>query len=202
MKQIKRALLFFRLFDYIITQERPKTNPKKQLDDLHSLPAHCCFVNYLRCHDDIGWGLNEEYGKSIGIEKGLDEQDAGQVELGIRRDLMMHAVIMCMGGHPQPIGAGSDPADGGGAAGVPVQLCRRSQILCPGRHGRPVYRPAHRRTGVLLSRGAGALPVPPVPARQAIPAFIKLMMRAASGQKFSRRTALPHGTNIQRDIEH
>jgi len=31
---------------------------KKQLDDLHSLPAHCCFVNYLRCHDDIGWGLD------------------------------------------------------------------------------------------------------------------------------------------------
>ena len=31
---------------------------KRQLDDLHSLPAHCCFVNYLRCHDDIGWGLD------------------------------------------------------------------------------------------------------------------------------------------------
>ena len=41
---------------------------KKQLDDLHSLPAHCCFVNYLRCHDDIGWGLNEEFGKTIGID--------------------------------------------------------------------------------------------------------------------------------------
>lgn len=121
---------------------------KKQLDDLHSLPAHCCFVNYLRCHDDIGWGLNEEYGKSIGIdpvahkkflyefyegsfpgsyargerynydpktqdartcgttaslcgiEKGLYEGDGAQVELGLQRDLMMHAVIMCMGGFP------------------------------------------------------------------------------------------------------
>lgn len=31
---------------------------KHQLDDLHSLPGHCFFVNYLRCHDDIGWGLN------------------------------------------------------------------------------------------------------------------------------------------------
>lgn len=39
---------------------------KKQLDDLHSLPPHCHFVNYLRCHDDIGWGLNEEFGKTIG----------------------------------------------------------------------------------------------------------------------------------------
>ena len=41
---------------------------KKQLDDLHSLPAHCCFVNYLRCHDDIGWGLDEEYGRTIGMD--------------------------------------------------------------------------------------------------------------------------------------
>ncbi len=39
---------------------------KRQLDDLHSLPDHCCFVNYLRCHDDIGWGLNEAYGKELG----------------------------------------------------------------------------------------------------------------------------------------
>ena len=39
---------------------------KHQLDELHALPEHCVFVNYLRCHDDIGWGLNEEYGRSIG----------------------------------------------------------------------------------------------------------------------------------------
>lgn len=41
---------------------------KRQLDDLHSLPSNCCFVNYLRCHDDIGWGLNEEFGRTIGID--------------------------------------------------------------------------------------------------------------------------------------
>lgn len=39
---------------------------KRQLDDLHSLPLHCHFVNYIRCHDDIGWGLNEEYGSTLG----------------------------------------------------------------------------------------------------------------------------------------
>ena len=39
---------------------------KHQLDDLHALPKHCVFVNYLRCHDDIGWGLNEAFGYSIG----------------------------------------------------------------------------------------------------------------------------------------
>lgn len=121
---------------------------KHQLDELHSLPDHCVFINYLRCHDDIGWGLNEEYGWSIGqdplahkkylyrfyagsfpgswargelynydpvtedartcgttaslcgIEKGLDAGDSAQVELGIRRDLMMHAAMMAMVGFP------------------------------------------------------------------------------------------------------
>ena len=121
---------------------------KHQLDDLHSLPPHCRFVNYLRCHDDIGWGLNEEFGRTIGqdpllhkkylyeffegsypgsyargerynydpatqdartcgttaslcgIEKGLFEEDEEQVSLGIRRDLMMHAAVMCMAGFP------------------------------------------------------------------------------------------------------
>lgn len=121
---------------------------KRQLDDLHSLPSHCCFVNYLRCHDDIGWGLNEEFGKTIGmdpvthkkylyeffegsfpgsfargerynyspvtqdartcgttaslcgIEKGLYEGDESQVSMGIQRDLMMHAAMMCMAGFP------------------------------------------------------------------------------------------------------
>ena len=47
---------------------------KHQLDDLHSLPGHCAFVNYLRCHDDIGWGLNEEYGRSIGNDPYLHKK--------------------------------------------------------------------------------------------------------------------------------
>ena len=121
---------------------------KHQLDELHSLDRHCVFVNYLRCHDDIGWGLNEAFGQSIGqdpllhkkylyefyegsfpgswargerynydpvtqdartcgttaslcgIEKGLDENDQAQIELGIQRDLMMHAAMMTMAGFP------------------------------------------------------------------------------------------------------
>ena len=31
---------------------------KKQLDTLCALPGDCVFLNYLRCHDDIGWGLD------------------------------------------------------------------------------------------------------------------------------------------------
>ncbi|MCM1136813.1 MAG: alpha-amylase family glycosyl hydrolase [Clostridium sp.] len=31
---------------------------KKQLDIVNSLPKEYLFLNYLRCHDDIGWGLD------------------------------------------------------------------------------------------------------------------------------------------------
>lgn len=41
---------------------------KAQLDALHALPAHCWFVNYLRCHDDIGWGLDEAEERRLGID--------------------------------------------------------------------------------------------------------------------------------------
>ena len=33
---------------------------KDQLDKLNALPENCWFVNYIRCHDDIGWGLDED----------------------------------------------------------------------------------------------------------------------------------------------
>lgn len=35
-----------------------------------------------------------------GIEKGLEERDDVQIDLGVRRDLMMHAAMMCMAGFP------------------------------------------------------------------------------------------------------
>lgn len=41
---------------------------KAQLDALNALPDHCWFVNYLRCHDDIGWGLDEEAERRLGID--------------------------------------------------------------------------------------------------------------------------------------
>ena len=33
---------------------------KKQLDIVNNLPKEYVFLNYLRCHDDIGWGLDYE----------------------------------------------------------------------------------------------------------------------------------------------
>jgi glycosidase len=32
------------------------------------LPKHGAWINYIRCHDDIGWGLNEEALKSFGFD--------------------------------------------------------------------------------------------------------------------------------------
>ena len=41
---------------------------KAQLDALHALPGNCWFVNYLRCHDDIGWGLDEAAENRLDID--------------------------------------------------------------------------------------------------------------------------------------
>ncbi len=41
---------------------------KKQLDIVNGLPKEYVFLNYLRCHDDIGWGL--DYGTLMNEGKG------------------------------------------------------------------------------------------------------------------------------------
>ncbi len=40
---------------------------KKQLDIVNALPKNYVFLNYLRCHDDIGWGLDYGGLMSMGI---------------------------------------------------------------------------------------------------------------------------------------
>ncbi len=42
---------------------------KRQMDIISSLPKEYTFLNYLRCHDDIGWGLDYEWLKQLGIEE-------------------------------------------------------------------------------------------------------------------------------------
>ncbi len=42
---------------------------KKQLDIVNGLPKDYVFLNYLRCHDDIGWGLDYATLKQEGIEE-------------------------------------------------------------------------------------------------------------------------------------
>lgn len=40
---------------------------KHQLRQIENLPANCIFQNYLRCHDDIGWGLDYGYLSRFGF---------------------------------------------------------------------------------------------------------------------------------------
>ena len=42
---------------------------KKQMDVVDQLPKQYVFLNYLRCHDDIGWGLDYETMKPWGIQE-------------------------------------------------------------------------------------------------------------------------------------
>ena len=47
---------------------------KKQLDIVNSLPKEYTFLNYLRCHDDIGWGLDYGTLNQWGMEEVLHKQ--------------------------------------------------------------------------------------------------------------------------------
>ncbi len=42
---------------------------RKQLDIVNSLPKEYVFLNYLRCHDDIGWGLDYPALRKEGMEE-------------------------------------------------------------------------------------------------------------------------------------
>ncbi|QUY45024.1 cyclomaltodextrinase C-terminal domain-containing protein [Acaryochloris marina S15] len=112
------------------------------------LPEGCAWVNYIRCHDDIGWTFSDNdawelninplhhrqfltafytnrfensFARGLpfqenpdtqlarisgttaslcGLEKGLYEQDSAQVELAIRRILLLHGILLTIGGIP------------------------------------------------------------------------------------------------------
>ena len=42
---------------------------RHQLETVFSLPKQYIFLNYLRCHDDIGWGLDYSFLKQFGVEE-------------------------------------------------------------------------------------------------------------------------------------
>ena len=42
---------------------------KRQLDQVFALPKEYVFLNYLRCHDDIGWGLDYDWMKRFGTDE-------------------------------------------------------------------------------------------------------------------------------------
>lgn len=63
---------------------------KKQMDIVNSLPKQYTFLNYLRCHDDIGWGLDYKTLKEWGMEEAehkqfLNDYFTGNVEGSVSR---------------------------------------------------------------------------------------------------------------------
>ncbi len=42
---------------------------RRQMDIVNGLPKEYVFLNYLRCHDDIGWGLDYPWLRNFGIEE-------------------------------------------------------------------------------------------------------------------------------------
>ncbi|MGN1166487.1 MAG: alpha-amylase family glycosyl hydrolase [Lachnospiraceae bacterium] len=63
---------------------------RKQMDVVNNLPKEYTFLNYLRCHDDIGWGLEyptlKEWGmKEISHKRFLNEYFTGKIAGSVSR---------------------------------------------------------------------------------------------------------------------
>lgn len=118
------------------------------MEQRFEIPNGCSWVNYVRCHDDIGWGFSDDDVKEIGfdpdqhrkfltrfyigkypgsfsrgapfqvdpntgdarvsgtcasltgLEKAIETNDENERTLAIRRILMLHGIIMTIGGIP------------------------------------------------------------------------------------------------------
>jgi amylosucrase len=118
------------------------------LQERFAIPTGCAWVNYVRCHDDIGWTFSDEDAARLdihgydhrqflnafytgrfpgsfarglpfqenpatgdarisgtcaslaGLEKALKEETEQEVELAVRRILLLHGVILTIGGIP------------------------------------------------------------------------------------------------------
>lgn len=69
---------------------------RKQMDIVCSLPREYTFLNYLRCHDDIGWGLDYDTLKSWGMQevphkKYLNDYFQGKTEGSVSRGELYNA---------------------------------------------------------------------------------------------------------------
>lgn len=121
---------------------------KTSIEKRFSIPDDCAWVNYVRCHDDIGWGFSDEDAIELGIDPGkhrrflndfytgkfpgsfakglpfqanektgdmrisgttaslcgletaIEAEDDELVELAIARILLIHGVVLTLGGIP------------------------------------------------------------------------------------------------------
>lgn len=84
------------------------------MDIVNQLPKQYVFLNYLRCHDDIGWGLDYETMRPWGIKeiphkrylndyftgKAGFEHDEEAMNAAVREDIMLHAYMLTQSGIP------------------------------------------------------------------------------------------------------
>jgi glycosidase len=139
-------LLMALLWESLAT--RQVTLLSQALRERFKLPAGTAWVNYVRCHDDIGWTFSDEDAARVningidhrsflnafytgrftgnfsrglpfqenpktgdvrisgtcaslaGLEKALREETTAEVELAVRRILLIHAIILTVGGLP------------------------------------------------------------------------------------------------------
>ena len=56
---------------------------RRQMDIVSSLPRGYIFQNYLRCHDDIGWGLDYDFLRNFGIEEAAHKKYLNDFFTGI-----------------------------------------------------------------------------------------------------------------------
>ncbi len=47
---------------------------KRTMDEIHSLPDNCNYVNYIRCHDDLGWALDPDIERSLMLDPQLHKE--------------------------------------------------------------------------------------------------------------------------------
>jgi glycosidase len=139
-------LLMALLWESLATREVKLLS--QALQERFAIPDGCTWVNYVRCHDDIGWTFSDEdasrldvtgffhrqflnsfytgrfsgsFGRGLpfqeniktgdcrisgtcaslaGLEKALEEETEGEVALAVRRILLIHSVILTIGGIP------------------------------------------------------------------------------------------------------
>lgn len=121
---------------------------ERSLSHRHRLPDYCAWINYLRCHDDIGWTFDDGDAAAVGInaydhrqflnafytgqfpgsfargvpfqenektgdmriagtmaslaglEHALQDDDTEHIEMALRRILLLHSIILTIGGIP------------------------------------------------------------------------------------------------------
>ncbi len=134
------------LWDALATRDVRVLN--RAMQKRFAIPEGCAWVNYVRCHDDIGWAFSDEdlqaagfeprehrrflsryytgrfensFGRGMpfqedpqtgearvsgmcaslaGVERALQEDDTEELELSIRRTVLLHGIIITMGGIP------------------------------------------------------------------------------------------------------